>query len=132
MGQPTRGLFNGANILVAEDSQTQAEQLSSYLRTWGFDVTAAKDGRQALALALQTKPDMIITDVIMPEMDGYELCKEIKSLPALKEVPVVLLTSLSGSQDIVRGLECGADSFIRKPYDENYLVSRVEYILTNV
>jgi signal transduction histidine kinase len=92
----------------------------------------ARDGKQALAAALHSKPAMVITDVVMPEMDGYTLCKEIKSLPVLRDVPVVLLTSLSGPQDIVRGLECGADSFIRKPYDDKYLVSRVEYILTNV
>jgi two-component system sensor histidine kinase/response regulator len=129
----TRGnFFRGAEILIAEDSQTQAEQLSHYLSARGFAVTVARDGRQALAVALQSKPAMVITDVVMPEMDGYTLCKEIRSLPALKDVPVVLLTSLSGPQDIVRGLECGADSFIRKPYDDKYLVSRVEYILTNV
>ena len=129
----TKGnFFSGAEILIAEDSQTQAEQLSHYLSARGFAVTVARDGRQALAVALQSKPAMVITDVVMPEMDGYTLCKEIKSLPALKDVPVVLLTSLSRPQDIVRGLECGADSFIRKPYDDKYLVSRVEYMLTNV
>jgi two-component system sensor histidine kinase/response regulator len=132
MGRSRGNFFSGAEVLIAEDSQTQAEQLSHYLRKRGFAVTVARDGREALAAALQRKPDVIITDVVMPEMDGYTLCKEIKSLPALKEVPVVLLTSLSGPQDIVRGLECGADSFIRKPYDDKYLVSRVEFILTNV
>ncbi len=132
MGQTKGNFFSGAEILIAEDSQTQAEQLSHYLSTRGFAVTVARDGRQALAAAHHSKPAMIITDVVMPEMDGYTLCKEIKSLEALKDVPVVLLTSLSGPQDIVRGLECGADSFIRKPYDDKYLVSRVEYILTNV
>jgi two-component system, sensor histidine kinase and response regulator len=132
MGRANGTFFNGAEILLAEDSQTQAEQLSHYLITWGFAVTVARDGRQALAAALQSKPAIVITDVVMPEMDGYTLCKEIKSLPALKDVPVVLLTSLSGPQDIVRGLECGADSFIRKPYDDKYLVTQVEYILTNV
>jgi two-component system, sensor histidine kinase and response regulator len=132
MGRANGSFFNGAEILLAEDSQTQAEQLSHYLITWGFAVTVARDGRQALAAALQSKPAIVITDVVMPEMDGYTLCKEIKSLPALKDVPVVLLTSLSGPQDIVRGLECGADSFIRKPYDDKYLVTQVEYILTNV
>jgi two-component system sensor histidine kinase/response regulator len=131
MARANGTFFNGAEILLAEDSQTQAEKLSHYLITWGFAVTVAKDGRQALAAALQSKPAIVITDVVMPEMDGYTLCKEIKSLPALKDVPVVLLTSLSGPQDIVRGLECGADSFIRKPYDDKYLVTQVEYILTN-
>ncbi len=132
MGRADGNFFSGAEILIAEDSQTQAEQLSHYLSRRGFVVRAARDGRQALAAALESQPAMVITDVVMPEMDGYTLCKEIKSLPALKHIPVVLLTSLSGPQDIVRGLECGADSFIRKPYDESYLASRVEFILTNV
>ncbi|HEX3822175.1 MAG TPA: response regulator [Candidatus Sulfotelmatobacter sp.] len=132
MGRIKGNFFKGAEILIAEDSQTQAEQLGYYLSTHGFAVTVARDGRQALTAALESKPAMVITDVVMPEMDGYTLCKEIKSLPALKDVPVVLLTSLSGPQDIVKGLESGADSFIRKPYDDKYLVSRVEYILTNV
>ncbi len=132
MGQNKSDFFNGAEILIAEDSQTQAEQLTHYLSARGYTVTVARDGTQALAAALRRKPAMIITDVVMPEMDGYTLCKEIKSLPAFKDVPVVLLTSLSGPQDIVKGLECSADSFIRKPYDDKYLLSRVEYILTNV
>jgi two-component system, sensor histidine kinase and response regulator len=119
-------------ILIAEDSQTQAEKLSYCLNARGYAVTVTKNGKQALAAAAQRKPAMLITDVVMPEMDGYTLCKEIKSSPALKDVPVVLLTSLSRVQDIMRGLECGADSFVRKPYDDAYLVSRVEYILTNV
>lgn len=132
MGRTKGNFFNGAEILIAEDSQTQAEQLSHYLSARGFAVTVARDGKQALAAALHSNPAMVISDVVMPEMDGYTLCKKIKSLVALRDVPVVLLTSLSGPQDIVRGLECGADSFIRKPYDDKYLVSRVEYILTNV
>ena len=132
MGQTAVNFLIGAEILIAEDSQTQAEQLSHYLGARGFTVTVARNGRQALEAALQRKPAMIITDVVMPEMDGYKLCKEVKSSPALKDIPVVLLTSLSRPQDIVKGLECSADSFIRKPYDDKYLVSRVEYILTNV
>jgi len=132
LGRTKGDFLNRAEILIAEDSQTQAEQLHHYLSARGYTVTVARDGKQALAAALQNKPDMVITDVVMPEMDGYTLCKQIKSLPALKDIPVVLLTSLSRPQDIVKGLECGADSFINKPYDAKYLFSRVEYILTNV
>jgi two-component system sensor histidine kinase/response regulator len=119
-------------ILIAEDSPTQAEKLSHCLNTRGYAVTVTKNGKQALAAAAQRKPAMVITDVVMPEMDGFTLCEEMKSSPALRDVPVVLLTSLSRVQDILRGLECGADSFVRKPYDDAYLISRVEYILTNV
>jgi hypothetical protein len=132
MGRSKGNISTGLKILIAEDSQTQAEQLRHYLSAQGYAVTVRRDGKQALASAMKNKPAMVITDVVMPEMDGYTLCKQIKLLPALREVPVVLLTSLSRPQDIVKGLECGADSFIRKPYDEKYLHSRVEYILTNV
>ncbi len=131
MGEPRENHINAAAILIAEDSPTQAERLSHYLSARGHGVTVARNGKQALAAAVESKPAMIITDVVMPEMDGYTLCKHIKSYPSLKDVPVVLVTSLSRPQDIVKGLECGADSFIRKPYDEKYLLSRVDYILTN-
>src|ERR1700736_2762214 len=122
---------SGIEILIAEDSPTQAEQLKHCLSARGYSVNMARDGKQALAAALENKPAMLITDVVMPEMDGYTLCRKIKSSETLKDVPVVLLTSLSRPQDILKGLECGADSFIRKPYDDKYLVSRVEYILAN-
>jgi PAS domain S-box-containing protein len=122
---------NGIEILIAEDSPTQAEQLRHYLSTKGYSVSMAGNGNIALAAMLKRKPAMVITDVVMPEMDGYTLCGKIKSSKVLKDIPVVLLTSLSRPQDILKGLECGADSFIRKPYDDKYLVSRVEYILAN-
>ena len=122
---------NGIEILIAEDSPTQAEQLKHYLSARGYSVSMAGDGKQALAAVLENKPAMLITDILMPEMDGYTLCNKIKSSKTLKDIPVVLLTSLSRPQDILKGLECGADSFIRKPYDHKYLVSRVEYILAN-
>src|SRR5882762_9679558 len=131
MDEPRESGFNKATILIAEDSPTQAEKLNHYLSGRGHHVIVTRNGKQALAAALESKPAMVITDVVMPEMDGYTLCKHIKSSPSVKDVPVVLVTSLSRPQDIVKGLECGADSFIRKPYDEKYLLSRVDYILTN-
>jgi two-component system, sensor histidine kinase and response regulator len=118
-------------ILVAEDSPTQAEQLKYCLASRGFAVTVATNGKDALVAAAETKPDMVISDVMMPEMDGFALCREIKSRTGLKDVPVVLLTSLSSPQDVLKGLESGADNFIRKPYDKKYLLSRIEHILKN-
>ncbi len=67
----------------------------------------------------ERKPTLIVSDVMMPEMDGYMLCREIKRTEELKDIPVVLLTSLSDIRDIMKGLECGADNFIRKPYDRS-------------
>src|ERR1700761_5339483 len=120
-----------AEILIVEDSATQAAQLKYHLESEGYSVRVARNGREALSQALNKAPAMIITDVVMPEMDGYTLCKNIKAQPTLKDVPVILVTSLSGAQDVLGGLECGADNFIRKPYDARYLLSRVDYILAN-
>jgi PAS domain S-box-containing protein len=131
MDEHRTNVSNGIEILIAEDSPTQREVLKHYLSARGYSVRLAGDGKQALDAAIEKKPALLITDVVMPEMDGYTLCREIKSSETLKDIPVVLLTSLSRPQDILRGLECGADSFIRKPYDDKYLVSRVEYILAN-
>jgi PAS domain S-box-containing protein len=118
-------------ILIAEDSPTQAEQLRALLEEYDYKVTVARDGRQALDLARQKRPGLIISDILMPELDGYDLCKLIKSDESLKTIPVVLVTTLSDVLDIMRGLECGADNFIRKPYEEQYLIARVDYLLMN-
>lgn len=120
------------DILIAEDSRTQAEQLSFLLEQHGYRVTIAANGKQALLAAQAQKPTLIISDIVMPEMDGYELCKAIKSDENLKDIPVILVTTLSDAQDVIRGLECGADNFIRKPYDERYLLSRIDYLLMNL
>jgi signal transduction histidine kinase len=77
------------------------------------------------------QPDLIISDVVMPEMDGYELCRRIKSHDDVCNIRIILLTSLSDPLDVIRGLECGADNFITKPYDEAYLFSRIGYLLEN-
>jgi len=119
-------------ILVVEDSATQREQLQQLLQEHGYSVSAAADGTQALAAARRRKPTLIVSDIVMPELDGYGLCKAIKADEALKDVPVVLLTSLSDVRDVISGLECGADNFIRKPYEGDYLLSRIDYLLMNL
>ena len=126
-----KGTDREVEILIAEDSPTQAEQLRYLLEQHGCVVASAANGKEALAAARRRKPDLIISDVVMPEMDGYGLCKRIKSDEKLKNIPFVLVTMLSDTQDVIRGLECGADNFIRKPYDERYLLSRIHYLLIN-
>lgn len=118
-------------ILIVEDSPTQAEKLKYLLESKSYQVNSASNGYKALQILQDIIPSIIISDVIMPLMDGYELCKKIKSDERLKHIPVILLTALSEAKDIIRGLECGADSFIRKPYDDKYLLDRVNYILAN-
>ncbi|MFA6958336.1 MAG: response regulator [Thermoanaerobaculia bacterium] len=129
----SRKKTNGkVEILIAEDSPTQAERLAHLLEQHGFGVTTATNGREALAMLDRFRPTLIISDVLMPELDGYGLCKAIKANETWKDIPVMLVTTLSDALDVVRGLECGADNFIRKPYDEKYLLSRVDYLLMNV
>ncbi len=118
-------------ILVVEDSPTQAEQLRFILERKGFIVLAASDGEKALAFLAMHKPDIIITDIIMPKMDGYELCRRIASDPSLAGIPVIFVTTLTDPTDVIKGLQVGANNFITKPYDEEHLVSRIEYLIAN-
>lgn len=118
-------------ILVVDDSVTQAEFLRFLLEEDGHKVIVASNGREALEVARAQRPALVISDVMMPEMDGYELCRNLKADAALKATPVLLLTSLADPSDILKGLDCGADNFVTKPFDESYLLSRVRFILQN-
>jgi two-component system, sensor histidine kinase and response regulator len=121
----------GLRVLVAEDSPTQAAILRDALASAEYQVEVVGNGLQALAAARRSKPALIITDVVMPDMDGYELCRAVKSDVSLREVPVMILTSLREIDDIVMALECGADNFIRKPFERKALLARLDYLLVN-
>jgi diguanylate cyclase (GGDEF)-like protein len=127
----TQGKNGSVEILIAEDSPTQAEQLQNLLEGHGYRVVVEVNGRKALEALRRRKTSLVISDIVMPEMNGYELCQAIKSDAALKDIPVILVTTLSDVLDIMKGLECGADNFIRKPYEEKYLLARVDYLLMN-
>ncbi|HEX6533706.1 MAG TPA: ATP-binding protein [Gemmatimonadaceae bacterium] len=118
-------------ILVAEDSATQAEAIRSLLEEHGFRARVARSAEEALASLRGEPVDLVLSDVIMPGMSGYELCRAIKEDPALRALPVVLLTSLSDPMDIIRGLECGADNYITKPYDDAHLIARIRHVFEN-
>lgn len=117
-------------IVIAEDSLTQAENVKYILERKGYRVACGKNGREALKLVEEQIPDLVISDIIMPEMDGYELCKSIKTNNDLKNVPVILLTSLADTEDVLKGLECGADNYIIKPFSDEHLISRIRSSLT--
>ena len=131
MGAPLTPANGHEEILIAGDSPTQAEQLKQVLEERGHAVTVAANGKQAFEAARTRKPSLIVSDIVMPEMDGYALCKRLKTEKDLKDVPVILMTSLSSPEDVVKGLECGADIFIRKPYDKAAFLSRIDYALSN-
>jgi two-component system cell cycle response regulator len=132
MEERTAALRNASEILVVEDSLTQAKRLERLLKEHGYGVRIARNGFQGLAFAREKKPTVVITDVMMPEMDGYELCRRIKGDETLRDVPVVLLTSLSDPRDVIRGLQCGADNFLTKPYEDAHLLRRLHHILVNL
>lgn len=118
-------------ILVVEDSNVQAKKIKFLLEENGLEVTVCPNGKEALQSALYETPMLIISDIVMPEMDGYELCAAIKNEEKLKNIPIILLTSLRDPLDIIKGLQAGADNFITKPYEEKYLITRIQYLLAN-
>lgn len=117
---------------MVEDSRTQAAHLKYILESQNFSVSAARNGREALELMRKHRPTLVITDVNMPEMGGYELCRRIRADDKLNGLLVILLTSLCDTKDVFKGLECGADNFITKPYEQHYLLARIRYLLANV
>ncbi|MHB9072283.1 MAG: response regulator [Desulfobaccales bacterium] len=118
-------------ILIVEDSPTQAEQLKYVLEQHGYRVSIARNGREAMDFLATHKPDLVISDILMPEADGYEVCRFVRQHQDLQDLPVILLTALSDPVDVMRALECGADNFLIKPFEENQLLKRVQLFLLN-
>ena len=129
--QANGNMQNDVDILIVEDSPTQAEKLKYLIESRGYGARIATNGKLALEAIRRKKPNLVLSDIVMPEMDGYALCNAIKAAPESRDLPVILITSLIDPKDIVRGLECGADNFIRKPYVESYLLARIEHVLMN-
>ncbi|MEO5358164.1 MAG: response regulator [Nitrospirae bacterium YQR-1] len=119
-------------LLVVEDSAIQRELLKRVLLRFGYDVVSAVDGIDGFAKAEKHRPSLIISDISMPGMDGYEMCQKIKNTEGLAAIPVILLTALSDVREIIRGLQSEADYYITKPYDEKYLLLCIESLLSDV
>ncbi len=118
-------------ILIVEGNLAESEHLKHILEQHDYRVSVENNGKLAIDAARANPPQIVISAVLLPEMDGYALCRAIKTDKQLKNIPVILLTSLSDASDIIRGMECGADNFITKPYDEELLISRTRFILLN-
>jgi len=116
-------------ILIVEDSKTQAKQLDAILKQLGYRIVITNSAREALFILKEQKPVIIISDILMPDIDGYQFCKLLKSDDKLKDIAVILLTQLSDPREIVKGLACGADDFIVKPYNEEFLLARIHATL---
>jgi signal transduction histidine kinase len=117
------------HLLIVEDSPTQAALLQHDLERASFTVTYARNGAEALQLLRTEEFSLVLSDIVMPSVDGYQLCRAIKANPRTSGLPVVLLTSLADPLDVIQSLEAGADNLLRKPYDRNKLIGRIESIL---
>jgi two-component system cell cycle response regulator len=120
-----------SDLLVVEDSPTQAEHIKYILEKHGYGVAVAKNGKEAMDYLNTNLPSIIISDVVMPEIDGFELCKRIKADERPKNIPIILLATLLEPEDVIRGLESGADNFMTKPFNEEALIERIHYVLLN-
>lgn len=118
-----------ARILVVDDIETNRRLLEARLTAEYFDVLMAEDGPSCLDLARSQKPDVILLDVMMPRMDGFETCRRLKADPVTRHIPVVMVTALDQRSDRIRGLEAGADEFLTKPVDDVALFARVRSLL---
>jgi DNA-binding response OmpR family regulator len=117
-------------VLIAEDDRDFGNILSQYVTISGFEVTLARDGKEAWELFNADKPDICVLDVMMPEMDGFTLAEKIKQ--AHNDIPFIFLTAKSLKEDIVKGLKLGADDYITKPFDPEVLILRINNILKRV
>ena len=131
MNLPLSHAGERAKVLIVEDSPTEALLLRKMLEMRDFHVITSVNGREALESLAMHHPALVISDIQMPEINGYELCRLIKANATHRELPVMLLTSLSSPLDIIQGLACGADNFVVKPYEEALLMARIRTVLAN-
>jgi CheY-like chemotaxis protein len=118
-------------ILIVEDCDDQGALLRHTLMKHNYVVKVAMNGRQALAMMQEQVPNIVFTDILMPEMDGFELCREIKKDPKLAQIPVILLTASWDMSSLLQGLESGADLYFFKPWDKGHLLSRTKELVKN-
>jgi two-component system cell cycle response regulator len=116
-------------ILVVDDNKPNVELLQAHLESAGYVVITAFSGKEALARIASDKPDIILLDIMMPEMSGYEVCRRLKADPETKHTPVVMVTALHELEDVEKAVEVGADDFLMKPIHKHELFSRVKSML---
>ncbi|MCS7183418.1 MAG: response regulator [Thermoanaerobaculum sp.] len=117
------------DVLVVDDEPSLRDTLSFILEMEGFSVEVAKDGDEALEKVRQSRPGVVLLDVMMPKKDGYQVCQEIKGDPALAQTKVVILTAMGQAADRARALAVGADAYVSKPFDEDFLITLLRRLL---
>ena len=115
-----------ANILLVEDNETNVALMGRLLMINGFSFTVAKNGMEVFEVIKESKPDIIVMDIMMPEMDGITCLKKLKEIEEFSDIPVILLTALRDEEDIIRGFESGAVDYLLKPFKEKEFIKRLE------
>ncbi len=116
-------------ILIVDDNPANLDIFETRLAAHGYDTITASDGAEGLAVAMERKPDLILLDIMMPKMDGIEVCRRLKGDPSLPFMPIILVTAKAEAEDVVAGLEAGGDEYLTKPVDQKALVARVKSML---
>ena len=115
-----------ARVLIVEDNEQNIELLQAYLEDIdGVETATAADGLEALRAVGEHKPDLILLDIMMPNMSGFEVCRHLKDDPATRDIPIIVVTALNETSDYERSKECGADDFLTRPFNRTQFVSRV-------
>jgi twitching motility two-component system response regulator PilH len=116
-------------ILIVEDALSELELISTYLKESGYVAIGAVTGQEGLNLAIEKKPDVILSDVVMPGMSGFELCRKLKQNPATEKIPIILCTSKNQEIDRLWGMKQGADAYITKPFTREQLIRAVKCVV---
>src|SRR5258708_19737079 len=118
-----------SKILIADDNHQNCELLDGYLADEGYQIEMAYDGQQALDAVVKSQPDLILLDIMMPKMSGYEVCQRLKSNPKTRQIPVIMVTALAEMGDIEKAVNAGTDDFLTKPVNKLELTTRVRFAL---
>ena len=116
---------NGKKILIVDDEQMTTELAKTFLEKHGFEVVAANDGERAIELACEQVPDLILLDVMLPTINGFEVCKKLRNIATFKETPILMFTAKGLSSDAERGAAAGADEYIIKPFSGKDLIATI-------
>jgi len=118
-----------SKILIADDNHQNCELLDAYLSEEGYEISMAFDGQQTLDAVAKSHPDLILLDIMMPKMSGYEVCQRLKGDPETRKIPILMVTALAEMGDIEKAVNAGADDFLTKPVNKLELTTRVRSLL---
>lgn len=121
--------LDGSRVLIADDNEQNRELLDAYLADQNYEILMAKDGRETLEVVASGQPDLILLDIMMPRMSGYEVCEQLKADPEKRSIPVLMVTALNEMGDIEKAVKAGCDDFLTKPVNQLELKTRVRSLL---